>query len=70
MSNKVIVTKSKLNAIGDALRETTGTEDKYPLNDMPNLIRNISDNRRYIDSGLPIFTNVCNNTLTILTNLR
>lgn len=42
MASKVIVTKNKLNAIGDAIREKTGTEDKYFLNDMPDLIRNIS----------------------------
>ena len=34
MANKVIVTKSKLNAIGDAIREKLGETQQYTLNEM------------------------------------
>jgi hypothetical protein len=33
---------NKLNAIGNAIREKTGTTDSIPLADMPNAIKNIS----------------------------
>jgi len=40
--SKVIVSKEKLIAIADAIREKTDTTDTYELDDMPDLIRSIS----------------------------
>ena len=40
--SKVIVSKEKLIAIADAIREKTDTTDTYELDDMPDLIRNTS----------------------------
>lgn len=42
MAKKVIVTKSKLNAIGDAIRIRTGENGRYTLDEMPDAIRSIS----------------------------
>ena len=42
MANKVIVTKSKLNNIGDAIREKLGKTQQYSLDEMPVKIRAIS----------------------------
>ena len=44
MANKVIVTKSKLNTIGDTIREKTGENERYTLDEMPDAIRSISGN--------------------------
>lgn len=44
MASKVIVTKNKLNAIGDAIREKTGKTSTYTLDEMPVKIRAISGN--------------------------
>lgn len=41
MSEKVVITKKKLDAIGDALREKREESIQYPLDDMPQAIRDI-----------------------------
>lgn len=53
MSNKVIVTKSKLDAIGDSIRDKLNEENKYTLDEMPTAIESIeggssSRNQGYI----------------------
>ena len=42
MASKVVVTKSKLNNIGDAIREKLGKTQQYSLDEMPVKIRAIS----------------------------
>ena len=42
MTNKVIITKSKLNNIGDAIRDRLDSTTKYTLDEMPDKIRSIS----------------------------
>ena len=41
MANKVIVSKDKLNAIGDAIRKVTENNDKYTLNEIAEMILKI-----------------------------
>jgi hypothetical protein len=49
MISKVIVTKSKLNAIGDMIRKVIGNNNKYTLDEMPKAIKSINNNsNRYI----------------------
>lgn len=42
MASKVVVTKEKLNNIGDAIRNQLGVTTKYALDEMPDAIRAIS----------------------------
>ena len=43
MASKVVVTKNKLNAIGDAIREKTGSNEKYTLDKMPMTISTLNN---------------------------
>ena len=42
MANKIVVTESKLSAIGDSIREKTGEDGGYTLDQIPGAIRSIS----------------------------
>ena len=57
MANKVIVTKNKLNNIGDAIRNQLNSTAKYTLDEMPEAIRVISHNE---DKGVLTTGFVCN----------
>lgn len=49
---KVLVTDTKLTAIGDAIREKTGSSDKMTLDEMPDKIRAIEGGGSSTSSGL------------------
>ena len=57
MASKVIVTKEKLNNIGDTIRSQLGVTSKYTLDEMPKAIRVISHNE---DKGVLTTGFVCN----------
>ncbi len=44
MADKVIVTKSKLTAVANSIRDRTGTTDSLTLDEMPKAINDISNN--------------------------
>ena len=54
MASKVIVTKNKLNAIGDAIRAQTGENEKYTLDEMPKKICKNNENNGFIIINDPL----------------
>ena len=52
MSNLIVVDRDKITAIADAIREKTESDLSYTIDEMPDVIKNISGGSGSVVSGL------------------